>query len=327
MSLQNFVERIELPDAVVYETARVFDNAFGPWIALLEKALYTVFPAGMQWMSDYTENNAHPLSRKLPMLTPAPMLFAALCYTVTVPFLCWMSRYVLPRLQLKAFSFVHSVFLTILSAYMWVGILSTALASYDSLWNQGVDPNSPNAWRMAKLIWLFYASKIPEFMDTFIMCLKGQRPFWEKVDPATGTTVERSQLTFLHCYHHFSIFPIWYFVTLEGPGGDACWSAQLNSWVHIIMYAYYSVSLVAGKEGGVRAFLNRHKFWITRIQMLQFASNNAQSFYLLTLEKNLYPRHLSVMLFFYMLTLLALFGNFLLRNEGAKQKGSKAKRA
>lgn len=44
--------------------------------------------------------------------------------------------------------------------------------------------------RMASIVWVFYISKIFDFMDTFVMVVKGS---W-------------AQLSFLHVYHHTSIF-------------------------------------------------------------------------------------------------------------------------
>ena len=66
---------------------------------------------------------------------------------------------------------------------------------------------------MAKYVWLFYVSKIFEFTDTIIMVLK-------KND---------RQITFLHVYHHFSIFMIWWLVTFVAPNGESYFSAALNS--------------------------------------------------------------------------------------------------
>jgi len=44
--------------------------------------------------------------------------------------------------------------------------------------------------RMASIVWVFYVSKIFDFVDTFVMIVKGS---W-------------AQLSFLHVYHHTSIF-------------------------------------------------------------------------------------------------------------------------
>ncbi len=48
----------------------------------------------------------------------------------------------------------------------------------------------PEGSRMAFWLWVFYLSKIFDFMDTFIMVVRGKF----------------EQFTFLHVYHHISIF-------------------------------------------------------------------------------------------------------------------------
>ena len=57
---------------------------------------------------------------------------------------------------------------------------------------------------MAKMIWLFYFSKIFEFVDTMIMVVKKNN----------------RQISFLHIYHHSSIFVIWWLVTFVAPNGE-----------------------------------------------------------------------------------------------------------
>jgi len=57
---------------------------------------------------------------------------------------------------------------------------------------------------MAKMIWLFYFSKIMEFVDTMIMVVKKNN----------------RQISFLHVYHHCSIFTIWWLVTFVAPNGE-----------------------------------------------------------------------------------------------------------
>ena len=47
------------------------------------------------------------------------------------------------------------------------------------------------------------------------------------------------QVSFLHVYHHASISLIWWMITYSAPGGDAYFSAALNSFVHVLMYCYY----------------------------------------------------------------------------------------
>lgn len=66
-------------------------------------------------------------------------------------------------------------------------------------------------------MWVFYVSKLYEFLDTAIMLLKGNL----------------QQVSFLHVYHHFSIASIWWLIAYSAPGGDAWYSVMLNSLVHV----------------------------------------------------------------------------------------------
>jgi elongation of very long chain fatty acids protein 4 len=63
----------------------------------------------------------------------------------------------------------------------------------------------------------------------------------------------RLQVTVLHVYHHASISFIWWMITHTAPGGDAYFSAALNSLVHVLMYTYYLLAILLGKDKRVRA--------------------------------------------------------------------------
>jgi elongation of very long chain fatty acids protein 4 len=56
------------------------------------------------------------------------------------------------------------------------------------------------------------------------------------------------QVSFLHVYHHSSIGLVWWLVARSEPGGDAYWSACLNSLVHVIMYAYYCCTALKARQ-------------------------------------------------------------------------------
>lgn len=96
----------------------------------------------------------------------------------------------------------------------------------------------------------FYFSKLPEFIDTIIMLLKRNY----------------RQVSFLHVYHHSSIFLIWWLVTFLAPTGEAWYSAMLNSFIHVIMYGYYFTAAIGWR--GVE-FVKRY---ITMMQMTQFVT-------------------------------------------------------
>ena len=75
--------------------------------------------------------------------------------------------------------------------------------------------------QMAKILYIFYLSKILEFGDTVIMALKKNY----------------HQISFLHVYHHSSIFCVWWVIVYFAPGGESYFSAALNSGIHVFMCA------------------------------------------------------------------------------------------
>jgi len=301
---------VEFPDSVMYGVADVTYSLVGPAADAFKAAAHMVFPHTANALGGYFAAATHPLARRLPLMDAGYVVFGIVCYLTAIIALYPIGQ-MLGKLEMKSFGILHNFFLFALSAYMCCSVVITAIAAGFTLWNNGVDASNEFAWPMAKLSWLFYASKMPEFMDTVIMMLKHNY----------------RQVSFLHLYHHSTIFVIWFWVVSEGPGGDAYFSAFLNSGVHVVMYGYYLGTLLSSSESRMRKFLNSIKFMITKAQMTQFALNLLQSVYLQWGARNLvYPRHLSQMLFVYMLTLLALFGNFLIKKH-ATAKNEKKKRA
>ncbi|MES1914469.1 MAG: hypothetical protein MHM6MM_006533 [Cercozoa sp. M6MM] len=120
---------------------------------------------------------------------------------------------------------LHNVFLFALSLYMAVEIMTQAMRNNYSWFGNAVD-NSEAGHGMARILYIYFLSKVPEFGDTVFMALK--KNF--------------HQISFLHVYHHSSIFFVWWMVVFFAPGGESYFSAFLNSGIHVIMYAYYGWS-------------------------------------------------------------------------------------
>eukprot|EP00854_Cymbomonas_tetramitiformis_P021505 gene21505-25864_t len=164
-----------------------------------------------------------------------------------------------------------------------------------------------NVFLMAKVIYIFYVSKLYEFMDTFIMLMKGNI----------------NQVSFLHVYHHGSISLIWWVITYHAPGGDAYFSAALNSWVHVCMYMYYLIAICLPKDAATK---RKYLWWgryLTQMQMFQFFMNFLQAIYCLLFSP--YPKFMSQVLLVYMVTLLMLFGHFYYKKHVAAAKAKKDK--
>jgi len=270
----------------------------------------------------YLLSQGDPRTKNWPLLDFRVMLFFTLGYLWLVASLWLIMKYVPPMrrweegkgFNVKYFAVLHNIVLTALSAYMFVEILHQAIAQHYSLWGNAVDRSS-NGLGMARVLWVFYASKILEFIDTILMCLR--KSF--------------RQITFLHVYHHASIYVIWWIVAYYIPGGEPYFSAMLNSFIHIWMYGYYLWSAYAGKPAEGEKATWKHpayyRQYITTGQMIQFALNLTQATYLVTSHNHRFPRWAGWLLFYYMLTMLALFGNFAYHQYGAGRRKKAAARA
>ncbi|CUG87994.1 long chain polyunsaturated fatty acid elongation enzyme-like protein, putative [Bodo saltans] len=291
---------IELPDAVLTTVSSTAYSIFGGGADAFDALLNQVAPGPFAYLNNYFAENQHPLAARLPLMKISYVLFALIVYAVALIVLYPVGK-VLGKRKHRLLGLVHNCFLFLLSWYMCASIGLTAIAAGYTLWNNAAGVDGEHDWRMAKLIWLFYVSKLPEFVDTFLMMLKQNY----------------RQISFLHLYHHSTIFVIWFIVTNKAPGGEAYWSAMANSGVHVVMYGYYFGTMLF-ESGPIRNFLNAFKFFITKGQMTQFALNCVQSAYDLNVPvKPNYPTELIHLLFWYMLTLLALFGNFLIKNKNS----------
>eukprot|EP00741_Cyanophora_paradoxa_P016368 tig00020912_g15803.t1 len=216
--------------------------------------------------------------------------------------------------QLKLFSILHNVFLVGLSGYMCAEAIRQAVNGKYGFFCNAYD-KSPKGQAMADIVYIFYVSKLYEFMDTVIMILRGKF----------------NQVSFLHVYHHTTIFIIWWYIATHAPGGDAYYSTALNSFIHFVMYSYY-LGTCLGEKSFIRRVTTVVKPHITKMQMFQFVTMASQAVYDLT-HKCDYPRGLIQIYFWYMLSLLALFGNFYVqsylkkpasRSKSASSKGKKA---
>jgi len=152
--------------------------------------------------------------------------------------------------QLKSVTLVHNVFLTLLSLAMFVGAAYGALLKYQSagFWAGLVCEQDPSPIKGPLFYWsyIFYLSKFYELLDSYLMALK------------------KKPLIFLHVYHHF-IMPYVIWSGLHGGWCMALWtSAFWNSFVHVIMYYYYTIA-----SFGYNPWWKRY---LTILQIYQFVS-------------------------------------------------------
>lgn len=213
-----------------------FESFLIDWSSVDWKQL--VNPSDFQWIYGRT-----PFSHiQVPII-------ASIIYLVSLFLLqAWMKdrkAYVI-----KEFTFVHNVILTLLSTTMFVG---TAYGAYLKYQSQGffeglVCEQESHPIRGPLFYWsyIFYLSKFYELVDSYLLVLK------------------KKPLIFLHVFHHF-VMPYVCWAGLEGKWCMALWTSSFwNSFVHIWMYYYYSISTLG--------YTSWWKKYLTGLQIYQFVS-------------------------------------------------------
>mmetsp|Transcript_51519 Transcript_51519/g.129251 ORF Transcript_51519/g.129251 Transcript_51519/m.129251 type:complete len:273 (-) Transcript_51519:45-863(-) len=233
-----------------------------------------------------------------------------------LPVLCLIALYVAlvfglkkfmanrPPFELKKALIFHNLTLFCISCFMVYEISRQAYLSGFELVCNSVDRTETGVG-MTKILWLFFFSKLIEFLDTMFMVLR--KNF--------------RQVSFLHVYHHITIFLFWWAGIFAAPGGEAWASATLNSFVHCWMYGYYLLAALGFKDMWWKPYL-------TQLQILQFFFNFGHAAYsLLFCDPSLdFPRWAGYGMLIYMSSLIVLFMNFYIRSYIAgKSKSPKKK--
>jgi elongation of very long chain fatty acids protein 4 len=164
-------------------------------------------------------------------------------------------------------------------------------------------PHSITEPAVARVHWVFYVSKILDFLDTVFIIVRGK---WD-------------QFIFLHVYHHLSVFPVQWIISTAGMDGDAWWPVFANAFIHVIMYTYYGLTTL-----GIKVWWGR---FLTIMQMTQFVSMIVHSGYLV-IKGCPYPLVTTLVYHIYVVSLLVLFAQFYVKKHGfgggSKSKAVKA---
>ncbi|KAM3681374.1 elongation of very long chain fatty acids protein 2 [Ammospiza caudacuta] len=196
-----------------------------------------------------------------------------------------------PPFSLRPHLIVYNLGITLLSFYMLIELI---LATWEGGYNlqcQNLHSAGEADIRVAKVLWWYYFSKVIEFMDTIFFVLRKKS----------------SQITFLHVYHHATMFNIWWCVLNWIPCGQSFFGPTLNSFIHVLMYSYYGLSVIPS----MRKYLWWKKY-LTQAQLIQF---------LLTIVHTLsaavkpcgFPFGCLMFQSSYMATLVILFINFYIK--------------
>lgn len=159
--------------------------------------------------------------------------------------------------------------------------------------------DTPANRRVASALWFYYISKLIEMLDSIFFILRGKL----------------NQLTFLHVYHHASMFCLWWIGVKYVAGGSSIFGAFFNSVVHVVMYFYY---FMAALGPGYRKYLG-WKRYLTVLQMVQFISAIGMGLNAIRVKCN-FPLWMQYAMIVYMISFLVLFSDFYRRTYNRRQK-------
>ncbi|EGD77392.1 hypothetical protein PTSG_08487 [Salpingoeca rosetta] len=186
---------------------------------------------------------------------------------------------------MKAALLLYNVTQVVLCTYMCLSALYVAFVKNSYSWVGS--PFDLNKLDMARILHIFYLSKVLDFLDTVFMVLRRK---W-------------NQISFLHVYHHASILMVYWVNVNTGYDGDIYFTVVLNSFIHAIMYSYYGLTAV-----GVTVPRNIKRL-ITHSQRIQFVLMIAQGVVSLAIDCP-FPHRVLYMYLIYIASMLFLFTDF-----------------
>jgi len=246
------------------------------------------------YYTDWWNEMGDPRAQKYPLMDGGPWatltLVAGYLYFVKV----WGPEYMKDRkpYDLRRVILLYNMALVILNGWLFTEGMLVTNFGLETWGCQMVNYASQEHrhLRQLSLGWLFFFSKIIEFMDTIFFILRKKY----------------SQVSFLHVVHH-SLVPILCWIGMKFlPGGANGFFPLLNSLVHTIMYTYYGLSTLGPQ---VTKYLWWKKY-LTKLQMTQFVLiivNSLRSFFMPNCE---FPRVFIYLTLFNASLFLGLFASF-----------------
>ena len=258
------------------------------------------------WILDGTsrglgETATWPLTR----LGDALMVCAA--YLGFVFFVPSILKFLKIKLTLYPLLFSYNFVQMLLCSYMSIEALLLAKRNNYSILVPGCNKFDVENPKVAELLYIFYVSKILDFVDTFAIVMRGKG----------------KQLSLLHVYHHVTIFLMYWLNMKVCYDGDIFFTILLNAFIHAIMYTYYFITLQIPKQHGKPIFSLWWKKYTTQLQMLQFSMMISQAIYSHFMICPVYSKRLNLIYLFYIISLFALFMNFYRKSYSKKSKNKR----
>lgn len=204
--------------------------------------------------------------------------------------------------------FIYNVSQIMLCAYMTI---EAVLLAYRNGYT--ISPFACNTYNqkdpaIANLLWIFYVSKVWDFWDTIFIVL-GKK--WR-------------QLSFLHVYHHTTIFLFYWLNSNINYDGDIYITIVLNGFIHTVMYTYYFICMHTKDPKTGKSLPIWWKSSLTMMQLVQFVTMMSQGAYLLSTGCNQTSLRVVGAYVTYILSLFVLFAQFFVASYMKKPKKKSA---
>ncbi|XP_073951330.1 very long chain fatty acid elongase 2-like [Choristoneura fumiferana] len=237
------------------------------------------------------------------MGTPGPVmviLFAYLVFSLKVGPAFMENR---PALKLKIPLLIYNVAQVLYSAYVfWTGM--TIILKY-GLVRKKCMIDVPDVQLTATSAFHYYLmAKVSELLDTVFFVLRKKK----------------TQITFLHVYHHTLMVAATWGMLKYNPTYVIILIGTINSFVHILMYAYYGLSAFPS--------LDKYLWWkkyLTAFQLIQFGIMIVHAAVATAVSECTPSYILLFTIFFNVLLMIYLFSDFYLKSYVKKEDNIQVK--
>lgn len=211
----------------------------------------------------------------------------------------------IPAMDPYALKFVYNFSQIMLCSYMTLEALFVSYRSDYSI--SSCNPYNQNNPPVANLLWLFYISKVWDFWDTIFIVL-GKK--WR-------------QLSFLHVYHHTTIFLFYWLNSHVNYDADIVVTIFLNGFIHTAMYTYYFICMHTRIPETGKNLPIWWKSSLTMMQLIQFVTMMSQATFLTVTQCENTSLRVVAAYFAYILSLFFLFAKFFVESYMKKPKKKK----
>ncbi|XP_068619381.1 very long chain fatty acid elongase 4-like [Battus philenor] len=194
---------------------------------------------------------ADPTTQHWPLMrTPWPGLMILTIYLLTV--LRWLPEYMRhrPAYDLRRIIVFYNFIQIFYCLYVVYNSLKLGWLKHYKIVCQPIGDGPDSIEYAWKVCYTYFIIKLTDLLDTIFFVLRKKQ----------------NQVTFLHVYHHCGMVAVSWGMVKWVPGGHLTLVICINSLVHVIMYAYYLLT-VLDESYKKSIWWKKH---VTQIQIVQF---------------------------------------------------------